>query len=95
VLLTVEENLVSRRFLKEIVAFVVRKDTIQLIVGSQIKTKKSALPIISLLLQVNLINLMIRKSYIVLILTKMITPWIAVSVKSVMKRKMTNRMMKI
>jgi hypothetical protein len=36
-----------------------------------------------------------KKSIIVLIVTKMVTPLIAVSVKSVMRRKMTNKKMQI
>jgi hypothetical protein len=59
-----------------------------------IETKTSALPIISLM-KVKLINLMIRKRYIAPIVTKMVTPWIAVSERSAMKRKMTNRVMTI
>jgi antibiotic biosynthesis monooxygenase (ABM) superfamily enzyme len=85
---------VSRRFSKEIVAFVVRKDTTQLTVGSQIETKISALPTTSLM-QVKLINLMIRKRFIAPIVTKMFAPWIAVSERSEMKRKLTNRVMKV
>jgi hypothetical protein len=72
-LFKVEENPVSRRFSKEIAAFVVRKDTKQLTVGSQIETNTSDLRIKSLI-QVKRINLMIRKSYIALIVTQMVTP---------------------
>jgi hypothetical protein len=74
VLFKVEENLVSRRFSKEIVTFVVRKDIKLLIVGNQTKIKTSALPIIGLLQQVKLINLKTRKNNILLIVTKMVTP---------------------
>jgi hypothetical protein len=61
--------------------------------GHQIRTR--ALPIIGLLLQVNPTNLMIRKRYTVLIVTRMVTPWISVSVKIVMRRKMKNRKIEI
>jgi hypothetical protein len=73
---------------------VVRKDTKQLTIRSQIESKTSALPII-ILMQTKLLNMMITKSYIVIIVTKMVTPWITVSVESVIKSKMTNRVMTI